>query len=364
MSERPAADTTSEARTVGEVYIINPDTKLPIDPRDSGGGGGAGTEYTQDAVAPTNPVAPALQLRRTDTLASVGADGDWVTARGTSKGEVHVKAADTDARLGEVQATPTANTVLGRLKDLITGIVLAAGTNIIGKVGIDQTTDGTTNKVVPSGNVAHAAVDAGNPLKVGGRAYSGAPGAVADGNRVDQAMTLRGAAHTVLARTDGTIVDPDAPATVIGLGDKIQVAPTVTSGAYSANDVIGGKLTFASANRTSGGAGWVQSVCIASKAAVTPQLELWLFDADPSSTSIADNGAWSLNVADLGKVIDVVPVASADWKDGGTPNFVRSERRARYELGATSMYGYLVDRTGTTLTSTSDIIVTLELVFD
>jgi len=51
------------------------------------------------------------------------------------------------ARIGEVQATPSSNTVLDRLKALLTGIVLATGTNVVGKVGIDQTTDGTTNKV-------------------------------------------------------------------------------------------------------------------------------------------------------------------------------------------------------------------------
>lgn len=37
-------------------------------------------------------------------------------------------------RMGEVQATPTEYTLLRRLKDLLTGIVLATGTNIIGKV--------------------------------------------------------------------------------------------------------------------------------------------------------------------------------------------------------------------------------------
>lgn len=49
--------------------------------------------------------------------------------------------------IGKVTASPTANTLLARLKDLLTGIVLAAGTNVIGKVSIDQTTAGTTNKV-------------------------------------------------------------------------------------------------------------------------------------------------------------------------------------------------------------------------
>lgn len=37
-------------------------------------------------------------------------------------------------RVGEVQASPTANTLLARLKDLLTGIVLAAGAAIIGAV--------------------------------------------------------------------------------------------------------------------------------------------------------------------------------------------------------------------------------------
>lgn len=39
--------------------------------------------------------------------------------------------------LGLVTANPAANTVLGRLKDLLSLIVLATGSNIIGKVGFD-----------------------------------------------------------------------------------------------------------------------------------------------------------------------------------------------------------------------------------
>jgi len=56
--------------------------------------------------------------------------------------------------VGAVTASPTSNTVLDRLKTiatnlttLVTGIVLAAGTALIGKVGIDQTTPGTTNRI-------------------------------------------------------------------------------------------------------------------------------------------------------------------------------------------------------------------------
>lgn len=70
------------------------------------------------------------------------------------------------ALVGEVQASPTSNTLLDRVKALLTGIVLAAGTNIIGKVGIDQTTDGTTNKVnidasLKSGTATRSSVNSG-----------------------------------------------------------------------------------------------------------------------------------------------------------------------------------------------------------
>jgi hypothetical protein len=53
-------------------------------------------------------------------------------------------------KVGEVRVSPSSYTILGRLRDIVTalgGVVLSAGSAIIGKVGIDQTTDGTTNKV-------------------------------------------------------------------------------------------------------------------------------------------------------------------------------------------------------------------------
>lgn len=57
-------------------------------------------------------------------------------------------------RIGEVQASPTSNTVLDRLKSLLTGIVLAAGSAVIGKV--DHTTTGIGHGVT---NVTTAGTD-------------------------------------------------------------------------------------------------------------------------------------------------------------------------------------------------------------
>jgi hypothetical protein len=79
---------------------------------------------------------------------SVGA-GAPGSANTTEVTQLLVKTAvqDLDTAMGAVTASPVANTLLGRLKDLLTGIILAAGSNLIGKVSIDQTTQGTTNAV-------------------------------------------------------------------------------------------------------------------------------------------------------------------------------------------------------------------------
>jgi len=64
------------------------------------------------------------------------------------------------ARLGEVQASPTQYTLLDRLKALLTGIQLAAGTNLIGKVKLsDGTTDATVRDLTNSKALNVAVVD-------------------------------------------------------------------------------------------------------------------------------------------------------------------------------------------------------------
>ncbi|MBC8232815.1 hypothetical protein H8E77_24980, partial [bacterium] len=61
--------------------------------------------------------------------------------------------------IGEVQASPPADTVLARLKDLLTGIVLATGSNAIGKLAANSGVDiGDVDVTsLPVGNVAMAA---------------------------------------------------------------------------------------------------------------------------------------------------------------------------------------------------------------
>lgn len=107
---------------------------------------------------------------------------------------------------------------------LATTVGLPAGSALLGKVGTDQTTPGTTDHVSPiagqngiaggagatgattprvvlatdttvpnvTGNVAHDGVDSGNPVKVGAVARTAPPTAVAAGDRVDLLADIYG----------------------------------------------------------------------------------------------------------------------------------------------------------------------------
>lgn len=137
------------------------------------------------------------------------------------------------------------------------------------------------------------------------------------------------------------------------------VQPTVSAGAYSAGDIMGGLLTFQVA-RADGEGVIITGAQAMLKAAVTPALTLVLFSADPSATTKTDNAAYSLNAADAFKVIKSIPLSTL--YDHGTPNSYSDDTLAIVVIpaaGTKVIYGLLIDATGVTLTSTSDLQVRL-----
>lgn len=77
------------------------------------------------------------------------------------------------AALGEVQPSPTSNTVLDRLKAILTGIVLAAGTNLIGRAVADASA--ATGGIASTSRLLSAAGTSGDATNVkasAGRVYA------------------------------------------------------------------------------------------------------------------------------------------------------------------------------------------------
>lgn len=138
-------------------------------------------------------------------------------------------------------------------------------------------------------------------------------------------------------------------------GFDVTVTPTVTNGAYSAGDIMGALMSFRVGVNN---AVIVNEIVVMIKAAVTPTLNFVLFTADPSATTQTDNAAYSLNAGDAFKVRKTIPVTTL--YDHGTPNEYSSGQInlvVAPTSGTDKLYGLLIDGTGVTLTSTSDIQV-------
>lgn len=136
-------------------------------------------------------------------------------------------------------------------------------------------------------------------------------------------------------------------------------ALTTTNGAYTANDIVGGLLTFPVGNG-SPCIVMVTGVQVGIKAAVTSTLTLLLFDSVPTNGgSVADNAALALAAGDVIKLAKAIPVATLF--DCGTPNAYSADALnvPIRPADGVNLYGLLIDGTGFTLTSTSDVTVRL-----
>jgi len=157
------------------------------------------------------------------------------------------------------------------------------------------------------------------------------------------------------------VVSPN-PLPISSEGITISQTPTVTAGAYAANDAVGGLLTFANAARESGGGGVVKDVIILDDAGQDAAMELWLFNA--TFVAMADNALWAPSEADLRKLVAIISTTDGAWFAAGTPSAARVEVSQRYDLAGTSLFGQLVTRGTPTFAATDDISVVLGLLQD
>jgi hypothetical protein len=142
-------------------------------------------------------------------------------------------------------------------------------------------------------------------------------------------------------------------------GFDVKLAPAVTAGAYTANDIVGGLLTFPVGDGSPCVA-MITGAQVGVAAAVTSTLALWLFDSIPANGgSVADNAALALAAGDVGKIVKAIPVTTL--ADGGTPNSYSADglNIPVRPADGVNIYGLLVDGTGWTLVATTDITVRL-----
>ena len=141
--------------------------------------------------------------------------------------------------------------------------------------------------------------------------------------------------------------------------------PTITAGAYSAGDAVGGKLEFEDARSSFSNHGHIRQAHISDKTTQKALLYLVLFSEDFTET--ADNAAFSISDADLLNVVAVIEFAVANYAEFAdnafcTMGFAGVDVNLPFSLkeGGTSLFGQLFLKTSEpTYVSTSDLKVGL-----
>lgn len=136
---------------------------------------------------------------------------------------------------------------------------------------------------------------------------------------------------------------------------RFKVTPTITAGAYSAGDVIGGRLEFKGVRPCR-----LQSITITDNAAQNMIYELVFFESQP--TDIADNAAFAVAAADLAKIIYHETLGTSD-------RFPTGSRSYHFRWGldvpisplGSSLWAFLAVTGAPTYVATGDITVTIQV---
>lgn len=130
--------------------------------------------------------------------------------------------------------------------------------------------------------------------------------------------------------------------------------------AYTANDVVGGLLTFSLVGLITNG-GILNSVYLVDDDNEGAALTLYLFSAKP--TVIADDAAFAPSAADLQKMFAVVSIASGDYVTVNSLKYVYKDdiNQLLAADGTMSIYGYLVCGATPTYAANKTLFVRLSI---
>ena len=137
---------------------------------------------------------------------------------------------------------------------------------------------------------------------------------------------------------------------------RYKVTPTVTAGAYGANDVVGSLLTFSGLRN-----GTLQAITICDNAAQAVDYLLVLFESQPNVIDDADT--FDIQDADLHKIIYQDSLTSSSNRQAFTDNsynYLYGLSVPIWSEGGT-VFGFLITPGTPTYAGTSDITVTLQV---
>lgn len=145
----------------------------------------------------------------------------------------------------------------------------------------------------------------------------------------------------------------------------ISASPVVDTSINASGDNLGGKLTFTAAcNSLRTLSGEIRNVIVVDQAKQSADMDLVIFNADPTGTTFTTNAALDVADADMAKVDAVIPITTHKTL---SDNGISTADSKAYSVHCTSggvLYGALVSRGTPTYAAASDLQVTIVVVQD
>ena len=139
------------------------------------------------------------------------------------------------------------------------------------------------------------------------------------------------------------------------------ITPTVSVATYAARQVLGGLLTFSGALPTLKGSIEEVEMLVANGDAPVVTGTLYLFDSNPSGSTVADRGNVGIVPADYGKIIAAFPITtSADASGAVTPAYGATTSRKYVSAGNSTIWGVFVINSATAIGGASDVTFRLK----
>ena len=160
-------------------------------------------------------------------------------------------------------------------------------------------------------------------------------------------------------------IDDEGRTLVVVSGNQITITqtPTITAGAYTSGDALGGLLTFGGATILASGSGIIQKVVITDDDNELQPIDLVLFNQTFGAT--ADNAAFAPSDADLQNCIGHISVAATNYSSFDD-NAVATKRNVGFPFTAvgTGLFGQMVIRDVGGYAATDDITIKITILMD
>ena len=171
-------------------------------------------------------------------------------------------------------------------------------------------------------------------------------------NNPNGQATMANSAPVVLSSDQSTV-----PVSIASTVTVITTTITHQAAAYASGRLIGGKLTFANAVATAGGSGIITDIVLSDKDSQNIDVQLVLFESDPTNTTFTENAALDIHDTDLLNVANIIGNSSGNYASFADNSVARTGGiRYPFKLDSgTTLYGCLVCRGTPTYTTTTSL---------